>query len=80
MYDAGILWCRLTGIIKRHSLKRMDSVQPSARRVSTKRILIRQSVAIAACIPFFAVHSTGVTADTDIKIDYQPQLFWWFYR
>jgi hypothetical protein len=55
--------------------KTVDAVEKRTRNILAIGMLVRQRTAVAASVPFLATDYTGMTADTHIKVDHQPEFF-----
>src|SRR5262245_48014682 len=52
----------------------MDTVEPSAVRISPVRVMIRERRRITAGVPLLATRRTCLTADARVEIDHQAEL------
>ena len=54
-------------------LECMHAVKPRAHRIIAIGIFISQRRAITGRVPFFTIHHTSLTADTNIKVDHKAK-------
>ena len=57
----------------RSHLEGVDAVEPGAADVGAVGILVRQRAAVAARVPFLAVHHAGMAAHAGVQVDHKAE-------